>query len=202
MATHICFTTIFLRFLLCLNCNQNVHFSAKKAPALYNKHFLDSFFPKHVQERTTFHDNAILYGSLKERLNRVMNKYQHPLHIHEPTNGGLIHQVHCWIIYGLAIQNIYSSQVLWNQASVITIWFMQSTGIRPTINKVINNTWLYNIGLLRSFDQDAYEIDLQSADWSTLYNAQTTDEAWDNLHSILIKTVNKYAPLKERRIQA
>ncbi len=54
----------------------------------------------------------------------------------------------------------------------------------------------------KNFDQDAYEIDLQSADWSTVYNAQTTDEAWDNLHSILIKTVNKYAPLKERRIQA
>ncbi len=54
----------------------------------------------------------------------------------------------------------------------------------------------------KNFDQDAYEIDLQSVDWSSVYNAQTTDEAWDNLHSILIKTVNKYAPLKERRIQA
>ncbi len=54
----------------------------------------------------------------------------------------------------------------------------------------------------KNFDQDAYEIDLQSADWATVYNAQTTDEAWDNLHLILIKTVNKYAPLKERRIPA
>ncbi len=62
----------------------------------------------------------------------------------------------------------------------------------------------------KNFNQYAYEIDLQSADWSTVYNAQTTDEAWDNLHSILKtvkkeeekKTVNKYAPLKERRIQA
>ncbi len=25
----------------------------------------------------------------------------------------------------------------------------------------------------------------------------TADEAWDNLHSIIFKTVNKYAPLKE-----
>ncbi len=31
----------------------------------------------------------------------------------------------------------------------------------------------------KNFDQDAYEIDLQSADWSTVYSAQTTDEAWD-----------------------
>ncbi len=54
----------------------------------------------------------------------------------------------------------------------------------------------------KNFDQDAYEIDLLSADWFTIYKAQTTDEAWDNLHSILIKTVNKYAPVKERRIQA
>ncbi len=54
----------------------------------------------------------------------------------------------------------------------------------------------------KNFDPNAYEIDLQSVDWSSVYNAQTTDEAWDNLHLILIRTVNKYAPLNKRRIQA
>ncbi len=50
----------------------------------------------------------------------------------------------------------------------------------------------------KNFDQDAYEIDLQSADWSTVYNAHTTDEASDNLHLILIKTVNKICPIERK----
>ena len=53
----------------------------------------------------------------------------------------------------------------------------------------------------KTFDEQAFQADLSTVDWSCVYNCDSADEAWNNLQSILLKYTDNNAPLKERHIK-
>lgn len=72
---------------------------------------------------------------------------------------------------------------------------------RKVVKECINNHNSIKIRSMKKYTAQAFNEKLESENWSYVYEAKTIDEAWNKFRDILIKVIDKVAPLKEIRIK-
>ncbi len=73
---------------------------------------------------------------------------------------------------------------------MIITWLLQYIGTQKSLVNKVMNICILNIDLLKTLTRK-YINELQSVDWSSVYNATNIEDAWSNLHFTLINVTHK-----------
>ena len=139
-------------------------------------------------------------NNLSHKLNTVMTRYQHSLHVHEPTRVTPHSSTLIDHIWSTDSQHIHQACVVSSGISDHHLVLIVRRHTNITQHQKQKHAQV-SYKSYKRFNSETYLHDLEQTDWSNIYNVTDPEKAWNNFVQIFNNVTDKHAPLKQQRVK-